>query len=913
MNKISVIYLIFQMISFASLSQVKVQNLLCENRTNPVGIDYPTPRLSWQLASDQRSILQTAYEIRVSKDKSSLTSGSDLTWSTGKVLSEQSVHVSYAGDALLSGEKYFWQVRVWDNKGNVSGWSDPAFWQMGLLNISDFTAAWIGPGYKEDSTLRPCPFFRKEFSLDKKIKSATLFITAHGLYEAFLNGQRVGDAYFTPGWTSYDHRLQYQTYDVTGMLKDGKNAAGVTLGDGWYRGYVGYSGEKNLYGDDVALLFQLDITYVDGTKSSIISDNQWKTSTEAIRSSDIQMGEIYDARLEQPGWNMPGYNDARWSWAVIHDYPRDILTASYSEPVRKHEKFSPVKILKTPKGENVIDFGQNLTGWVKFKVTGKEGDTVKLQHAEVLDKKGDFYTANLRAAKATDTYILKGGGEENFEPHFTYHGFRYVKVTGYPGPLKAENFTAVALYSDLKPTGTFSCSDEMVNKLQHNIQWSQKDNFLAIPTDCPQRDERLGWTGDAEVFSRTASFNMNVDNFFARWLKDLSADQANDGAVPFFIPNVNINNTRTIIGTAGWSDAATIIPWNMYMAYGDKKLLNDQYPSMKAWVNYMRSKSKDDLWNTGFQFGDWLSYRAEENDPFEAVSAITDKYFIAQCFYAHSTQLLINAAQVLGMTSDVKEYTDLLQKIKTAFMNEYVTPDGRLISQTQTAYALVLAYDMLPESMRSKVAERLVENIRHYHYHLTTGFLGTPLLCEVLSRFGHSDIAYELLLQDTYPSWLYPVKMGATTIWERWDGIKPDSTFEDPSMNSFNHYAYGAIGDWMYRYAAGIQTDENGPGYKQVVIEPHVSPKLFYVNADLDTYYGKVSSHWRIENGKLTLDVEIPANTSALIYIPSKDIPSITESGDPIYAVKDLQTQESIKDYVIVKAGSGKYHFVVTM
>lgn len=450
------------------------------------------------------------------------------------------------------------------------------------------------------------------------------------------------------------------------------------------------------------------------------------------------------------------------------------LVATYNEPIKKHETFKPLKIFKTPQGDLVADFGQNLVGWVQLKVKGNSGDKINIYHSEVLDKRGNFYTENLRVAKQQNTYILKGGGEEFFEPHFTFQGFRYIKIEGFPGELKPENITAVALYSDMKPTGTFTSSNTLVNQLQHNIQWGQRGNFLDVPTDCPQRDERLGWTGDAQVFSRTATFNFGVHNFFAKWLKDVALDQYSDGSVPFVIPNVLGNNSG---GSTGWADVSTIIPWNVYLAYGDKQVLMDQYNSMKRWVGYMEKASKNYLWNTGFHFGDWLFYRPfDDND---GRSAVTDKYFIAQCFFAYSTQMLLNAATVLNKTEDIAYYSNLLQKVKEAFVKEYVTPNGRLLSSTQTAYTLALHFDMLPEAMRQPAAEKLVENIKSYRNHLTTGFLGTPYLCHVLSRFGYTDMAYKLLLQDTYPSWLYPVKMGATTIWERWDGIKPDSTFQD--------------------------------------------------------------------------------------------------------------------------------------
>ncbi len=889
---------ILQIIVAVGHSQIKVDQLLCENRDNPIGLDNHSPHFTWKLSSNRRNAMQAAYEIRVSN------ASKDLKWSSGKIQSARSVHVSYGGAPLESDSKYFWQVRVWDNNNKASSWSTPAFFQTAFLNKNDWKAKWIEPGYAEDSVLRPSPLFRKQFFSNKKIVSATAYITAHGLYEAYINGHRVGDAYLTPGWTSYNKRLQYQVYDVTNLLQKGKNTIGVTLGSGWYRGSLAWEDNKDIYGKDIALLCQVNVVYSDGSKEIITSDDTWKSTTGAIRYSEIYNGETIDARMDKKGWLLPGYNDADWSAVKIADFSNDNLIATYNEPMRKHETIQPVKFITTPAGEKVIDFGQNLVGWIVLKVKGSVGDSVTLSHAEVLDKEGNFYTENLRAAKAQDHFILKGGAVETFEPHFTWHGFRYAKVEGYPGDFKPENFEAVVLYSDMKPTGTFSTSNALINQLQHNIVWGQKGNFLDVPTDCPQRDERLGWTGDAQAFSRTASFNMDVNNFFSKWMKDVAADQFSSGAVPHVIPNVL---GPVAGGSAGWSDAATIIPWNMYLAYGDTAILDQQYPSMKEWVEYMHAQSKNDLWNTGFHFGDWLFYRpADDND---GRAAVTDKYLIAQCFYAHSTQLLVKAAEVLGKTEDVSNYTSLLQKIKDAFVKEYMTPSGRLVSGTQTAYVLALNFDMLPESLRTQAADRLAENVKSYDNHLTTGFLGTPYLCHVLTRFGHDSVAYKLLLQDTYPSWLYPVKMGATTIWERWDGQKPDSTFETPSMNSFNHYAYGAIGDWMYREMVGLDTYEDGVGYKHIKIQPHIGGDFTFASASLETYYGKVSNSWKLENDGVSMDVEIPVNTTATVYLPAGNVSDIKEGGKVLSQVSDVKVKEPEDNYTKVELGSGQYHF----
>ena len=552
----------------------------------------------------------------------------------------------------------------------------------------------------------------------------------------------------------------------------------------------------------------------------------------------------------------------------------------------------------------MVDFGQNLVGFVQLKVSGNAGDSIKIYHAEVLDKAGNFYTENLRLARQENIYILKGEGIESFEPRFTFQGFRYAKLVGFPGELKPENISAVALYSDMEPTGNFTSSNPLINQLQHNIQWGQKGNFLDVPTDCPQRDERLGWTGDAQVFARTSAFNMDVHNFFAKWLKDLEADQAPNGSIPYVVPNVLGANAG---GSAGWADAGVIIPWTMYIHYGDTNILAQQYNSMKNWIGHMENNSTNYLWNKGFHFGDWLFYRpADDND---GRAAVTDKNLISQCFFANSTQLLINAATVLGKRDDARRYTELLKNIKTAFAKEYVTPSGRLISGTQTAYVLSLHFDMLAEELRQQAAARLAQNVRDYNNHLTTGFLGTPYICHVLSRFGYTNVAYRLLLQETYPSWLYPVKMGATTIWERWDGQKPDSTFQTPGMNSFNHYAYGAIGDWMYRVAAGLDTDDSIPGYKKIKIQPHIGGNFTAVAADYRSDYGLISSHWKTDGNRLVLDVEIPANTTAKIYIPSSGADAITENNKPVASQKEIKIIGKQGEYVVVETGSGKYSF----
>ncbi|MFP7296368.1 family 78 glycoside hydrolase catalytic domain [Neobacillus niacini] len=887
------------------MNKLSVSSLTCEYLQNPLGIDVRKPRISWQLQSDRRGTMQLAYQYQVSLTKNHF----DLPlWDTGYTKCDQSLHIPYEGPELSSCTRYYYRVKVWDNFGRESDWSSVSWWETAFFEASEWKSGWITPNPEELAPeSEPAFLLRKEFKLKSGIQSARIYATSAGLYELYLNGERVGVDLLTPGWTSYHKRLQYQTYDVTEQLNSSSNAIGVMLADGWYKGNLAWEGKRNTYGDTRGILLQLNVRYLDGTEEVIVTDHSWKASTGPILFSEIYHGETYDARLEQIGWCNSGFNATNWKSVVVLNSQLTNLIAQENNPVRVTETLQPITAFVTPNGDIVIDMGQNMVGRIRFKVQAPSGTNIVMKHAEVLDKEGNIYFGNLRSASQTIEYITKGEGVEEYAPAFTFQGFRYVKVEGYPlhdGALPVVNFVGEVIHSDMEQTGIFETSNPQVNQLQHNIVWGQRGNFVDVPTDCPQRDERLGWTGDAQVFIRTALFNYQGGPFFKKWLRDLKADQFEDGGVPFVIPDVLPDSESS---STAWGDAAVICPWTVYLVNGDKHLLAEQYESMKKWVEFIRQQGENEyLWNTGFQLGDWLGLDAKENSYIGA----TARDLIATAFYAYSARLVRDAAVVLGKAEDVRHYSELVSGIIRHFNLEFITSNGRLTSQTQTAYVLALVFDLVDGKVRERAAYELNEQVLENDYHLTTGFVGTPYLCFALSNNGYHETAVKLLLQDTYPSWLYSISKGATTIWEHWDSIKPDGSFWSDDMNSFNHYAYGAIGDWMYRVVAGLDMDESRPAYKRIRIQPRLGgAELTHVKAVYHSMYGKIVSAWTITEHEVQIEVEIPVNTSAEIILPHAKLIDIQEGGGPLTASKGILSKTQALDGVHLEAGSGVYRF----
>jgi alpha-L-rhamnosidase len=895
------------------MSAKTIFHLTCEYRTNPLGIDVHQPRLSWQMQSDQRGARQTAYQILAAPTEASLEAGSDLLWNSGKVESEQSIHAPYRGSALVSGQRVYWKVRVWDEAGKEFE-SAPAWWEMGLLERTDWKAQWIAaPFWGGPRTSSPAPFLRKEFTLQKQFIAARLYVTALGLYECHLNGVRVGEALLTPGWTDYFRRIQYQVYDVTKLLRSGTNAFGAILGDGWGVGHIAWLGRQH-YADRPQLLAQIVVTHADDSQEIIATDQDWKVTQGPILEADMLMGESYDARRELLNWSKPGYDDVSWRPVEIFTDSGASLVATNGPAVKRQESLRPVSIHIIPalRPRWVFDMGQNMVGWVRLAVRGEKGTTITIRYAEALNPDGSLYTTNLRTARSTDHYTLKGGDDETWEPRFTFHGFRYVEVAGLPDTPTETTLTGIVIHSEMPQIGAFECSDPLINQLQHNIVWGQKGNFVDIPTDCPQRDERLGWTGDAQVFIRTAAFNQDVAGFFTKWTCDLEDAQSPEGAYPLVAPNLMAWSIGADGGPA-WADAGVICPWTIYQCYGDIRLLEEHYVSMQRFIDFLSQTSRNGLrcypeYPGKHGHGDWLAL-----DGSDGREGGTSKELIGTAFFAYSSGLLARIARILDRAEDALYYEALSNEAREAFIKRFVHANGTIEGGTQTSYVLALEFDLLPPEFRPLAAAELVGNIRGRNNHLSTGFVGTPYINWVLSKTGHLETAYALLKQTTWPSWLYSVTQGATTIWERWDGWTHDKGFQDPNMNSFNHYAYGAIGAWMYTVIGGIDLDPDQPGYKHIIMHPRPGGGLTYATTEQDSMYGRIRSAWTQDDDCFNWQVTIPANTTATISIPAKKASLVTESGQPLENAIGVTFLHMEHDVAVLRLVSGRYNFSSSM
>ncbi|MFJ3670321.1 glycoside hydrolase family 78 protein [Streptomyces sp. NPDC090106] len=834
-----------------------------EHRRSGLGIGVDRPRLSWTVDTAPDGWQQEAYELEIAPE-------AGPPWSSGRIESGASVLVAWPDGVapLASRDRREIRVRVWGQDTGVSAWSPVLHVEAGLLSPGDFTAAMVSPSVPE--LTRPAQL-RTSFQLGAPVKRARLYITAHGLYEAEINGSRVGEEVLAPGWSSYHHRLRYATHDVTALLSEGENVLGAWLGEGWFTGRFGiHGGQTCHYGAHTGLLAQLEIDCEDGSRVVVGTDRDWRYAYGPITFAGLYEGERYDARAEFTGWSRPRFDARGWRPVDRIDFDASALCAPPGPPVRRIESRAPEAVLTTPSGRTVLDFGQNLTGRVRIRVQGERGTTVSLRHAEVLQD-GELYTRPLRHATSLDTYVLKGGGPEEWEPRFTFHGFRYVEVTGWPEDRSPLDVTAQVLHTDMRRTGWFSSSDSRLNQLHDNIRWSMRGNFLDVPTDCPQRDERLGWTGDIQVFAPAASFLYDCAGMLASWLADLAHDQYDDGTVPFIVPSIPIAEWTPAWAAALWGDAAVLVPWTLFQRFGDTGVLRAQYDSARAWVDLVDSqRGPDGVWRAGRQLGDWLDPASPPEDPWQSR---TEPHLVAQAYLFRSARTLASIAAELGENDDEQRYLALAEQARTAFLAAFAEPSGRLTSDTQTAYALALRFDLLPDAgTRRAAGERLAELVARDGHRIATGFAGTPEVCDALNDTGHDDVAYGLLLQTERPSWLYPVTMGATTIWERWDSMLPDGTVNQGEMNSFNHYALGAVADYLHRVVAGLAPA--APGYRRLRIAPRPGGGLTHARARLLTPYGPAEVEWSLAGAELTVRATVPFNTTAEVDLPglSKEV-----------------------------------------
>ncbi|MFJ2235139.1 family 78 glycoside hydrolase catalytic domain [Streptomyces sp. NPDC087859] len=827
------------------------------------GVGTDSPRLSWSVLHADAGYRQTAYEIDI------LRGGSVETY---RVESSEQVLVPWPALPLTSRESAAVRVRV-ACEDHWSEWSERAVVEAGLLRTTDWTAQFISP-VGVGGMRMPAPVLSGSLTVPGEVYTARLYATAHGVYAATLNGHRVGDIELAPGWTSYEHRLRYQTYDVTELVRSGENELDVLLGNGWYRGRLGFNGERALYGERLALLAQLEVTTTDGRVHVLATDGTWNARESEVLADDLYDGQRTDLRRRGRGWR-PATGSVE---VVAGDLTR--LVAPEGPPVRVSCVLSAEKVWTSPSGRTLVDFGQNAVGWVRLRVRGlTSGAQVVVRHAEVLED-GELGTRPLRAAEATDTYLVAGAGEETLQPSLTFHGFRYAEISGVPG-LRAEDVETVVIGSDLRRTGWFTSSHALLNRFHENVVWGMRGNFVDVPTDCPQRDERLGWTGDIQVFAPTATFLFDSAGFLRSWLADLAAEQQPDGSVPYVVPDVLRDRAPT---AAAWGDAATIVPWALYQRTGDRQVLERQWPSMRAWVDRLADLAGPDrLWSGGFQFGDWLDPTAPPEAPSRAKA---DPDVVATAHFARSAEIVAEAARVLGRENEAERYGALAAEVRAAFARAYVTPAGRVLSDAQTVYALAIEWALLPGAeQRERAGRRLADLVRASGFRISTGFVGTPLVTDALTSTGHAQVAYRLLLQTGCPSWLYPVTMGATTIWERWDSMLPDGSINPGDMTSFNHYALGAVADWLHRTVAGLAPA--APGYREILVHPRPSVEVTSASARHLTPYGEAGVAWERAGGTFRLDVRVPVGATALVHLPGTAEPKAVGHGEHHWEVPD--------------------------
>jgi alpha-L-rhamnosidase len=838
-----------------------------EHHLQPLGVGERTPRISWVIRSAPSG--WTQYEYRVSITRDSCTQ-------TFQFRSSDQVLVPWPAEPLSSRERAVVRIAVRGERDEWSPWSPATALEAGLLDPADWVARPVGAFWTEDpeSDDRRPSIIRREFTAREKPVRARLYATAHGLYEAEINGRRVGNDALSPGWTVYGKRLRYYTYDVTDYIAPGANAIGAWLGDGWYRGRLGWRGGfRNIFGYDLSFLGQLELAYADGSREVVATDTAWKAAQSPILRTGIYDGEDYDAREEQPGWSTAGFDDSGWQAVAVRHRDTATLVAPTAPPVRCTDEVLPIGVLVSPSGKKILDFGQNLVGRIKIAVRGTRGQTVMLRTAEVLQE-GELYTRPLRGARSSDSYTLAGRDtSERWEPRFTFHGFRYAEVTGWPGDLDADvaagAVVARVYHTDLERTGWLETSDPMLNRLHANIVRSMRGNFVDLPTDCPQRDERVGWTGDIQVFGPTAATLYDVSGMLGSWLRDVAVEQLPDGTVPWYVPVIPAHSMWWPIRPgAAWGDVATLLPWTLYQRFGDVGILRDQFESARAWVDLIARRAGDSrLWDADFQLGDWLDPAAPPQDP---ADARTDRHLVATAYFARSARVVALMAEVLGRDEERAQYSRLADEVAAAFAEAYIDRNGMMSSDAQTAYALALGFDLIPDAARrDAAADRLATLVRKAGNRIATGFVGTPLVSDALTSFGHLDVAYDLVLERSCPSWLYQVEMGATTIWERWDSLLPDGTVNPGTMTSFNHYALGAVADWMHRVIAGISPA--APGYRRIRFAPRPGGGLTSASARQVTPYGEATIAWVRAEKELRVSMTVPVGARASFEIDGRD------------------------------------------